>query len=168
MSGPEVDHVPGQQVRAFQITISALLAGILMFAGIGVFLWTQGQVPMAPDVWPLAYVAIGFGGMTLLAWLVFLPAITAAARKRLRAGPEVTPAQLLGLFGSRMITGAALLEGSAFMFLITFLLLGVPWALAGGLGFGVLMAVLHFPTRERVGQWVATQRATLDEERLGM
>jgi hypothetical protein len=168
MSGLEVDGIPGQQVRAYQIVIMALLIGILTFAGIALILWDQGQVPLAPGVWPLAYVALGFGGMILLARLVFLPAVTAAARKRLRADPDVTTAKLFGLFGSRMITGAALLEGGAFMFLITFLMLGAPWALAGGLGFGVLMAVLHFPTRERVEQWIARQREVLEQERLRM
>jgi hypothetical protein len=47
-------------------------------------------------------------------------------------------------------------------------MLGAPWALAGGLGFGGFMALVHFPTRERVEQWIATQRAALDEERLEM
>jgi hypothetical protein len=124
MSGPEVDNVPEPRLRGFQITIGALLAGILSFAGIALFLRAQGVVPLAPDLWQLAYVAIGFGAAVLLARAVALPAITAGARMMLFGGGDVTTAKLLGLFGSRMITGAALLEGGAFTFLVTYLMRG--------------------------------------------
>jgi hypothetical protein len=46
MSGPEVDNVPEQRLRGFQITIGALLAGILSFAGIALILRAQGVVPL--------------------------------------------------------------------------------------------------------------------------
>jgi hypothetical protein len=168
MSRPEDNGVSEQQLRALRIVIVAQMAGSLFFAGIDIVLWAQGMVPFVPNNVPMvSYVAVGFAIVILSARFVLMRVTDAAARKQLLAAPKVTTKQVVDRYGGRMMTGAALLNGGAFFFLIAYLLEGQPWTLAGGLAFALLIGLVHFPTRQRVEDWVAATRAAVEQERLG-
>jgi hypothetical protein len=168
MTGPGTDEVPAGRLLTMRIIVCALVMGVLAFAGVAAFVRSQGAMPPTPDVPLVSYIAAGYGALMLLAWSVVPPAIVTGARRKLLAETAVTTGRLLDLFHTRLIVGAALLEGAAFFFLIAYMLEGLPWALAGGLFFAALLAMLYFPTREGVEGWVAEQREALAQERLGL
>jgi NaMN:DMB phosphoribosyltransferase len=168
MTGLETGGVPEARVRALQITMAALIIGLLFFAGIDVVLQAQGKVPLVPGLEVISYVAAGYAVVILGAWLVVMRATASAARKKLLAAPEVTTQRVIELYAGRMITGAALLEGIAFFFLTAYLIAGQPWTLAGGLVSAALLALVHFPTRRRVEDWVTATREAVEQERLGL
>jgi hypothetical protein len=84
-----------------------------------------------------------------------------------RANPadyRSVPGQLLGVYQTSLIVGLALLEGTAFMGSIAFLLEAVPLA-AGVTGLALLMMLLKFPTRRGVHDWLERQADRLAEIR---
>jgi hypothetical protein len=168
MTGPDEDGVLEQFLRGTRITIGALAAGALLFAVVDIVLWSQGRVPTVPGMEVISYLAAGYAALMLVGRSVVMRAASAVARKRLLALPEVTTQKVLEVYGGRTITGAAFLEGAAFFFLMAFLIDGQWWTLAGGLAFAALLAVLHFPTRERVDAWADEQRQALEQEKLGL
>ena len=167
MTEPE-SGVPDDRLWALQIIIAALIGGILIFAGIDVVLYTRGMVPTAPGSDVIAYVAAGYAVAVLGAWQVVMRTMAAAARRKLLAAPEVTTQLVIALHAGRMIIGAALWEGIAFFLLVAYFITGQPWTFAGGLVCAALVALLHFPTRPRVEDWVAATREAAEQERLGL
>jgi hypothetical protein len=85
---------------------------------------------------------------------------TALRQGRARIAPDATDEDWLRLFGASMITGAALMEGAAFFFLVVYMLGGHPWTLAGGVAMLALLAYFHFPIRDSVKRWLAEQKET--------
>ena len=168
MTGPDSDGAFAIRLRTMRIIIGALLMGILTFAVVAAITRAQGNMPPLRGEPIVSYVAAGQGVIILLLQAIVPAAIATGMRKSLPAEPEVTPERWLAVYQTRMIVGAALLEGAAFTFLIAYLIEGRPWTLAGGLVCAALLAVLYFPTRERVERWVAAQREALQQERLGL
>jgi hypothetical protein len=151
-----------------QIIVGAMLAGVLSFATIAAVVRSQNPLRPPPDLPILSFVAVGFGVLTLLGRMALLQTVTTAARHRWRAETDIPVCQWLNLFQTRTVIGAALLEGAAFLFLVAYLVEGLPWALAGGLAFGALLALLQFPTRAAVERWVEAQQETFQNEMLGL
>jgi hypothetical protein len=157
MTGQQLPVIPDQNVRSMQIIVGALTLGVLMFAGLDAALWASGSVPKGPGSGIISYTALAVGVAVLLVHAVMMTTQARAIRRRL-ADANLTPVALAGLYAVRLIVGAALLEGAAFYFLVAFLLDGLAWTFAGGLVFAVLIPILHFPTRDRVGRWIEAQR----------
>jgi hypothetical protein len=157
-----------QYLRTLRIVNVALVMGVLPFVGIDIFMWAQGQVPVNRGMEMVSYMAAGTAVLVLIVHFVVMAALATAAQMKLRDALAVSTRQLMELYGGRMIIGSALLEGKAFFFLVAFMTDGKPWALAGGLAFAALIAVLHFPTLQRVEAWIATMREALERGRLGM
>ncbi len=168
MNGADADQLLETHLRALRTVIAGLLAGAAVLATVAVVVRMQGQMPPTPAVPIMSYVAVGMGVIMLAARAVVPSAKTAGARKTLPADVEVPLRRWLGLYQTQMIVGAALLEGATFMFFISYLVEGVPWTLAGGALFWLLLAVLQFPTRDGVERWVEAQREALQQERMGV
>jgi hypothetical protein len=168
VTGPDAEQLLAAHLRTLRIIVGALLAGAATFAGIAIFLRAQGHMPPPPGVPIVSYVALGFGAIDLIARAVVPSAVVAGMRKGWAIAPEVPLGNWLGLYVTRTIIGAALLEGATFMFLISYLLEGAPWALAAGVVFWGLLALLQFPTRDGVERWVDAQREALQQERMGV
>jgi hypothetical protein len=121
-----------KQVRALQLTIGALIAGALLFAGVAVVLRHQGfqaNLGAAPIISMVAVLqAVG----SLAARPMVLSASLRGAREKIAVSGTDSVATWARVFASRTIIGAALLEGAAFLFFIAYLLEGQWWALAGG------------------------------------
>jgi hypothetical protein len=155
------------RLRVLQIIIVALLNGVILLAAVAIVLHAQGVAPFTPNSQVISYIALGQAVLILMVRSVVLPAVETGARKRLVAARGKIGSGLLGLFATRTILGAALLESVAFMFLIAYMVEGPVWTLAGGLVFAALIAALHFPTRDRVERWIERQRDALELERVG-
>ena len=169
------EHLSGP-VLTMQIIVFALTMGLLFFLAIVCFL-TWGSMRGSPDAMPLlTFIGLGLAA-TLIAirWIV-LQVMTAGARHAILRGmsdsgrsgsssdlPDHAAGQLLALYQTRMIVGAALLEGPAFFLLITYMLEHSPWSLLAAIVM-ILGVAAHFPTQDRVGGWVERQMSVLQEE----
>ncbi len=146
---------PVQAVRTMQIICGALMMGVLMFAGVAMFLrlGPNAQPPAAQPV--IAYLAAGMAAIIFVARLVVVPIATQMGIKQLAAMiplEELTKLDFYGVYQMRMIVGCALLEGAAFFNLISFILDGQLWTLGIVGGLLAIMATA-FPTLERVDNW---------------
>jgi hypothetical protein len=165
MSEPESDGVTVPMLRNIQIVVAALITGVVVFAVIAIVIRSQNPAPMVQQVPLVSYTAIGFAPLLLLARVVIVPLIAKAGRKRLLASPNLTTQLLMEQYFARAIVGSALLEGAAFFLLVAYLTEGQPWTLAGGLVMAGLLAVMQFPTRQRVEAAIEADRRAIEDER---
>lgn len=145
------------QVRSLQVTVSALMVGVLFFAGVAIYLRESGAFAMQANVPVVSIVASGYLATMIVARPFVLKAMRVGARKRLDETGDNSEGAWLSVFGGQTLIGAALLEGGAFLFLVAYLLEGTPWSLAGAFVMLGLMAYCHFPTRDRVERFLAEQ-----------
>jgi hypothetical protein len=165
-------------LRTMRIIHAALLLGCSIFAGIAIVLREQqgGAVPKQPM---LSFVGLALAGWTGLVLLILPNALTASWRKKIARG--VSPLSTMpipdaasgsgqsigwwGLYQTRLIIMASLMEGVIFMELIAYLVEGTPWILGVGALFFVGLTLL-FPTQERVERWIKTQQELVDQQKL--
>ncbi len=146
---------PESQLRSLQMTVVALILGVVVFAAIAATLGPLGTPfePLAAGLDPIAIVA------TLLT-------ISCAAMSFVVPGRLVgaissdDPARKLAAYRNGKIVAVALLEGPALLWCVALLLGGNRWFLAPIAVLLVLMAA-HFPTREAVREATGL-RAGLD------
>ena len=163
-------------VRVMQIIVFALTMGLFFFLAIvclaapggmgGVF----GALPM------LTSVGLGLAvTMIVVRWIV-LQVATANARRGILRGasdanrgkssteqPDRTVGQLVAFYQTRMIIGAAMLEGVAFFLLVAYMVEHSPWSLVAAIVM-ILGVAAHFPTQGRVAEWVERQTYLLQQE----
>jgi hypothetical protein len=162
-----------QRIRVMQIIVAALVMGALSFLAVAVLIRESGNFPPRQPEMLSYYVGIPYGIALLVAHFVVPSRIGAAqgrlARNRAMANPSArqvessaNPGQWYGIYQTRLIVGAALLEAGAFYFLIAYLVEGTAFSLAAGACF-IAGIAMKFPTRERVERWVERQ-AQLQEE----
>ena len=179
-------------VRICQIIIAALIAGVLFFLTVTLFITHVIMPPAAP----VGGMAAGGGSLPLplitliavamavinLAMSFVVPKLVVDQGRRKIAGEgpdavmktdpsspkQLYPAgytdKLAALYQTQLIIGAALLEGAAFFAVIAYLLERSPIALLTAL---VLLGVMftRFPTGDRVNNWLDQQLSMLQEER---
>jgi hypothetical protein len=166
MTQAESDSVSEAMLRTMQIIIGALVGGVVAFSAVALIVHGQQRLEPPADSMPqVSFVAVGFALAILAARALVVPAIAKSARNKLASQSDVTTKQLVERFMLRTIIGAALLEGSALFFLVTFMIEGQWWTLAGGLVMAVLLALLQFPTRLHVETAVAADRHAIPEAR---
>jgi hypothetical protein len=164
MNESKPDEFPTQMLRSLQIVIGALAAGVFAFAVVATVARSNGK-GRVPDSPMMSYLAIGAAALALVMRVVVPRVMTKAGRKRLANERPVLSVRLMQLHMNRTIAGAAMFEGAAFFLLTAYLAEGEPWALAGGLAVGGLMAVLQFPTLPRVEAALAADRQAIEDER---
>lgn len=146
-------------VRICQVIVGALLMGTLTFLGI---LFVIRTVP-TPGI--LSYVCLGFALIQITARTVVLKVIDASAVKRAaRASPEVALQQLLAIYQTRTLIGAALLEGLAFFACICYLLERQPAVLAV-IAICVAGLLVQMPSISKATAWIETQLKAIDAQR---
>jgi hypothetical protein len=171
----------GRVVWPLQIIIPALVMGCLFFLAVVTFMPPLGPAPLAAL---MGYVGLGFVLAALIAREIAVRGIVGRGRRRIRAGtfPPLANSPVPGLnsqeflartgdagllysvYQARMITGAAILEGAAFLMLSLFMIGRQPWTVA--LAIALIAGVaLHFPTRASVCQWIEQQLRLMSEER---
>lgn len=158
-----------QVVNTLRAIIGALMMGLIVFLVIVLAVMR----PEREDELLFTYVALGAGVVALIASPAVQRSIINEGRRQVAkeieqpgrpegASDETTA--LLGIFQTKRIAGAALIEGAAFFALICYMLEGHPLAIAAAV---FLMATLatFFPTRDGVSRWLETQRAEVEQLR---
>ena len=162
--GQEIDStaagLPGPKfeasVRTMQIIALALVMGVLLFLGLVLFT-TQGNLNGKPGV--LTMIGTGIGLVMVVNQFV-IPGMIVKSQLKQAATPgsrQIDDAEkgawLLGIYQTQLIVGLALLEGAAFLNLVTMML----ERCLGTLGVvGLLLGLMlkKFPTRDKVSFWV--------------
>lgn len=142
---------PETVVRSAQIITLALVAGVVVFAGVAVLV--VGALSQPPSGSIISLIGAGLTVMQLgLAFIVpdHMARLGSATQSQLSA--EVRP---YGAFLTRHIIRLALLEGAAFFNVIAAIIEHHWWSL-GIAGLLVGWMLMQFPTRERVEHWIAT------------
>jgi hypothetical protein len=168
-----------QSLRVLQIIAGALLLGVILFLAIVFYLLAQNQgQSLAPqeDLPVVTLVAVAL--MALWAPLAFaVPSkMTKMQLRQILAGKWTNPpllpsstqptggALLWAVHQNAMIVGLALLEGSAFLGCIAYLLEAQAIAL-GVVGAAIVLMLCRFPTEARVRTWLERHAAVLTEMR---
>lgn len=146
---------PARALRSLQITIAALMLGVVAFAAIAAVVGPIGT-PLEPIVAGLDPIAVTAALVTIscAAMSFIVPA------RLVGAMPSDDPARKLAAFRASRIVAVALLEGPALLWAVALLLGGNTWFLAPIAVLVVLMAA-HFPTREALQESTGL-RAGLD------
>jgi hypothetical protein len=174
VASPMEQEFIAPMVRTGRIIIGALIAGVLSFLLLVIFVIRPAAHAAGPQRTFLSYYVVPpFVGTTLIlaAWIPRL--ITARVRRTLAQIPELNvnnPREdlgpLLGAYQTQMIVGAALCESGAFFAAICYFLEGSPFVLVVAL---IALAALasHFPSATSVEQWVDEQRERIERQRHG-
>ena len=172
------DELTSARVRVAQMVVAGLLAGVLMFAGIVVFLVRQrGEGFSPPEGMPvISYAAVALFALELAVWK-FLPDQIAnnqagkIARGTWTPGPGVPAtvfatdtAKLLSVFQTKTVVANALLEAVALLGCVAHLLEGRLFVLAV-VGGAVVLMLVTLPTRDNVAQWLAERQDRIREIR---
>jgi hypothetical protein len=175
MSLIDPDAVLSACLRVGRIILVALALGVLAFLGIAVFIRENNPRPV-PDTPILTYVALAVAALQAILQGVLPGLVATGIRRQLVAGkwPPARPgrpvppddrSKLCALYITRLIIGAALVEGAAFLLLIAYLLEGSVLALAAA-GVMLVIILLKFPTRTGLEGWLADQEELLRVERM--
>jgi hypothetical protein len=139
-----------------RIIAGALIAGPLIFAGIA-HVSGLGQPPQ-PGSEIIGYIAVAFSVIDLIASFIVPTVVANQTLAQLAAkGSELTTKDYFGVYQTRMLIRAALLEGAAFFCCIIYMSSRLWWTLATAL-FLVLVMAIVFPTRGRFDDWIRERR----------
>ena len=166
-------------VRTMQVIIGAMILAVLSFLGYVVFMMPQqGQLPIGAQP-IISYAAAAMAVAVTIAWLIVPGNVTSRMRHSLIEDRSLstssgnnfsTPEQLgetvplVGAYQTRLIIGAALLEGAAFFAVTAFMLEHQSFVLYVA---GVLLLLLfsQFPTASRLESWVKSESANIQQMR---
>lgn len=152
-------------LTTMRIIVFALVMGITSFAVVALIIREsgQGQGNQAPPL--LTYLSLFFALMMVPLAFLIPSLMVKASRRQLQSGnPTNDETNLWGLYQTRLIVGAALLEGPAFFLLIAYLQEGHALTLLLA-GIFALAILVKFPTQEGVDRWVTEQMEYLEQER---
>ncbi|MCP4784514.1 MAG: hypothetical protein GY903_07635 [Fuerstiella sp.] len=145
-----------QSVRVLRIITFAMVAGVLVFMGITLFM-NQGAIDGTPKL--MSWIGLGMGGLMVVNHLV-VPNIVAGAalngvnRETLRNADETERFSLIyPAFQTRHIVARAMLEAGAFMNLVLYMMTRYVGNLAAASVLVVLIAI-RFPSVSTVEFWV--------------
>jgi len=165
-----------QRILTMRIILGALIAGCLAFMAVAVVV-RQGMQGAPPDLPIMTYLSFAFAVVdTAISFFAPDFFIAAERRKMIHGMPLNAPeasnssadfVKLIGLYQTRMIISAALIEGCVFFFIIAYLLEGYLYCLFGALVLLGIMAT-KFPNRDGVERWVEAQRELQQQERAGI
>jgi hypothetical protein len=176
---PDEILTPGH-LRTMQIIAGSLLAGLIAFLGIAVYivqLQNHGQgMGAAPGSSLVSLTAVAMLGICAPLAFVLPRTQTRLALRRILAGTWKAPqgfsptlwttdgAKLLVVCQTTMIMGWALLEGPGFLGCIAYLFEAQALAL-GVIGVAIVLILWTFPTEGRVRNWLRRQVDVLSELR---
>jgi hypothetical protein len=173
-----------RQLRTAQFVIGAMVTGLVVFLGIDVAMAWAIAPPVAGGVPILSIVALGFTALILVLYFVIPQMIVRNGRRAILRGTfrlhrarglfgelvgepaaEVgNRVKLAALFQTKLIAGAALLEGAAFFWLVLYFVEQSPLSLCAAIVLIVFLA-LQTPTRSRLIHWIEDQLRQLESER---
>ncbi|MHB8901449.1 MAG: hypothetical protein ACYC6Y_22085 [Thermoguttaceae bacterium] len=172
-------------VRTSQIVVSALTLGPTMFLVVAGVLVSQGAFGRRDDRLSLAlHAVLAVALVGVVAARTIVPGLLVALqRRRIAAGLWKGPAdplgaaalasflertgdagRLMGVFQTKRIVAAAMLEGLAFLAIVVFLLTQSLIALAVAV-LTIAALLTHIPTVSGVAHWIEDQLALVEQER---
>lgn len=167
-------------VMVLRIIVVALASGVMLFVAVAMWMRLSRPQPAAADAEMLTMLAIGLAPLALIASRIVPAILVRNARRQIAAGHDPSPSKegpraplselgdagaLAGVYQTKTIISAALLEGAAFFSATAYMLEGNQIALGLSLGFaGVILTM--FPSASRVAEWIAGQRRLMGEEKL--
>jgi len=172
MLNEQIQQQLAATVRTAQIIVGALVMGVITF-GVVVVSGIAGGPGGQGNL--LTLLAVGFGAADLVLCLLVPNLLAAAQRRKLAAGnagstadpgpaPATDAGQLALLYQTKLIIGAAMLEGGCFLGLVAYMLeRQLPSLVMAGVLLLALIA--HLPTPGRVEAWIDDQLRRLDEDR---
>ncbi len=173
--GPQALH----PLQILQLITGALIVGLLVFAGVAVFLGQEGgPVEEQPAESTLTYVLLLLALADLAVWTVLPARVAQGQVSRIAAGAWRPPAamvpgarppgtdaeKLLSVFQAKTILANGLLEALGFFAGVVYMIEGRTLAL-GVLALVVGLMVVSFPTSERAKHWVEPHLAQLRRQR---
>jgi hypothetical protein len=185
MNSPELEQAIAVRLRTAKIITGALIAGQVVFLAVVVWLRLSGNRPPAAQL-VVSLTGLAFAGVILVAFFAVPNLVLASwrrqiargvwpvqqASRRFPAGPSAAapddPAlRWWDLYQTHHIIRCALLEGAGFFQLIAYLLEGQIFSLATAVALIAGIALL-FPTREKVEDWIRTQKDAVEALKGGM
>lgn len=171
----EFDVELGKRVLTMRIIVATLLAGIVGFAVLAVAFRMLGNVQAPPGnmVPMLLVVGLAFTVANAVTYLIVPGKIIKSALRRLVASePAKAEAvqfaiKLCEVYQTQLIVGAALLEGTAFLWLMFFMLSG-EWFMLGFVVAAVVLLGLRFPSADQLARWLDQQQESLEIERANL
>lgn len=183
MFDAEFDSILTRRVRTMRFIVAALACGVLVLLAVVLFAPLDGFIVRPGGAAPVVtYLALGYGGLTLLAGWLAPPILIKAVRRKMVAGLSALPPQRAGrealtgpllkmeldvlvrvLFGQTILAGA-IFEGGAIFLAAAYLVDRQP---ACAIGAAVLAGaiLLHFPTRDRAATWIENQLREINTAR---
>lgn len=168
-------QVPAGQLRTMQIINFALVMGVVSFLAFALFQRLGNPQPAAnADFDFLPWIAIGMLAMGAIAGPIIGMTIEKANLVKLAAGtwqpPEDSPAEHYASTEAKLLAGRqtgliirlALVEGPAFLAVLTYFTSGSLLGLATAL-VALLLLIAPFPTQGRTERWLERQQQRLTE-----
>ena len=147
MATPEPRAAGAQPIGSIQIVHFALIAGVLTFTLVAIFvdLGEPNASLQTPLLVAIGVLALSAGSAYPLIRSQFLGRL---ARRRDGAVDELREGRLPHALASLAIVGAALAEGVALLGVVTFMLTR-QWAVLAAPALAIVLIALQIPTRER-------------------
>jgi hypothetical protein len=173
---PDQDTRLSAHLRIMRILVIALAMGILTFLVVAIVVRQQDPNQPVPDPPIFTLTGLGFAGLQLILQAVIPGLVATRLRRQLAAGnwprlqmsapvPMDDVGKLCMLYQTRLIVGAALVEGAAFFLLIAYLLEGQIVALAAA-AVMLALVLVRFPTQAGLESWLSDQQEQLRQERM--
>ncbi len=171
MLDQELEREVNAAATTTRTIVFALANGVLVFGAYVLFL---GDEVEQPTLGMLTYASLGMGAICGVLAFVIPKMIVRNSRLQLTrqatddsSGDHSVVSSLAQVYQTTTIIGCALLEGTAFLALVAYLLEGH----LASLTVAVVMLIgiaLHMPLGDRLATWVDTQlRAIKEEKQLG-
>jgi len=170
-------------VMPLRIIVATLIAGVLSFAAVALFIRQNGNMQADPALDFMTWMALAAAVAALVvSWLLPM-AIVKNARRAIAGGSYPAPApntpgspfaalselgdagKLAVAYQTSTIVGAAVLEGAAFMNIVTYLVNGSLTSLVVGVCI-VLPIAAMFPSAPRVANWIDGQLRLMADEKM--
>lgn len=142
------------KVRLIAIIVASLIFGILIYAGVVLFV-LRDLVPPQPSFEIITYLALGML-LVAIALQFQLEFVDRPIREQLRN--ETRLGRWADAYMGRTIIGCAILEGAGFMCLMGATLDGQPWGLIAGLASAAFMGVWYWPSAAKIQEYIERQK----------
>ncbi|MBX7165091.1 MAG: hypothetical protein K1X74_01960 [Pirellulales bacterium] len=152
-----------QCLRTLSIIVGALSAGSLLFIIMCVAVWLGQQQQFSSDLDLFGMIMLGFGALAVVNSLVVPRIVHAAGLKAL--DKSASEPQLLQVYQSVTIVGAALLEGAALANAVVIFMSGSLVNLAAAVLLVLLLLVLFLPTSGRLESFLVDSRRQIADRR---
>lgn len=157
-----------QSVMAMRIILLALTMGVVSFAAISLFMGGRGAKGEPLLVW--MGLAMGAGALVVRQVLRgVMPAgirrgIVSTQNVELKVDRNSIEPRLISGYQTRFIVSAALIEGACFFNLICYMV-EHQWPSLAYVGFGLVINLSTFPSKDGVETWIQQQFELIDLER---